>query len=111
MKNLRLLITAVCLSMGIMTHAQTKTETIKVAGNCGSCQKHIEKAAKEAGATKAQWDKKKKVLTVTYDASKTSNDAIQKKVAAVGYDTENYPGDINAYNSLEECCQYDGKKK
>ena len=111
MKNLKALATAI-LMFGLTTSfAQTKTETIKVSGNCGSCQKHIETAAKAAGADKAKWDKKTKVLTVSYDESKTSNDAIQKKVAAVGYDTEKYTGDEKAYKALDECCQYDGKKK
>ena len=91
--------------------AQTKTETIKVSGNCGSCKKNIETAATKAGATKANWDKKTKILTVSYDQSKTSNDAIQKKIASVGYDTEKYPGDEKAYKELDECCQYEGKKK
>ncbi len=111
MKNLKFLIAAVFMCLGLSSYAQTKTETIKVSGNCGMCQKHIEKAAKEAGADKAKWDKKAKILTVTYDASRSSNDAIQKKVASVGYDTEKYPGDMNAYKALDECCQYDGKKK
>ena len=112
MKNLKVLLTAILMFAGISSlFAQTKTETIKVSGNCGSCQKHIETAAKGAGADKAKWDKKTKVLTVTYDASKTSNDAIQKKIASVGYDTEKYTGDAKAYKELDECCQYDGKKK
>lgn len=91
--------------------AQSSTETIKVYGNCGTCEKHIEKAAKQAGATNAKWNMDTKVLTVTYDAKKTSNDAIQKQIAAVGYDTEKYTGDDKAYNKLDECCQYDRKSK
>lgn len=93
------------------SYAQAKTETIKVSGNCGMCEKHIETAAKKAGAKNAKWDKKTKVLTVTYDESKTNNDEIQKKVAAAGYDTEKYAGDAKAYGALDECCQYDNKKK
>jgi len=112
MKNLKVLATAILVFVCVASSfAQAKTETIKVSGNCSSCQKHIEIAAKSAGAEKAIWDKKTKVLTITYDASKTSNDAIQKKVASVGYDTEKYPGDEKAYKALDECCQYDGKKK
>ena len=112
MKNLKIIATAILLFAGISAaFAQSKTETIKVAGNCGSCEKHIETAAKKAGASKAKWDKDTKTLTVTYDAAKTSNDAIQQKIAAVGYDTEKYTGDEKAYKALEECCQYDGKKK
>lgn len=91
--------------------AQSKSEKINVSGNCGTCKKHIEKAAKSAGADKATWDSDTKVLAVTYDASKTTNDAIQKKIAAAGYDTEKYAGDDKAYNSLDECCQYDRKAK
>ena len=111
MKNIKVLATAILLFAGMTaSYAGSKTETIKVSGNCGSCQKHIETAAKKAGATTAKWDKEAKVLTVTYDDAKTSNDAIQKKVASVGYDTEKYTGDEKAYKALEECCQYDDKK-
>ncbi len=112
MKHLKVLATALMLFAGITSsYAQSKTETIKVSGNCGTCEKHIETAAKQAGAKTAKWDKKTKVLTVTYDESKTSNDKIQQKIAAVGYDTEKYAGDEKAYKALDECCQYDGKKK
>jgi len=98
-------------ALPILASAQSKTETIKVSGNCGMCQKHIESAAKKAGATEAKWNKKTKELTVSFDQSKTSDDAIQKAVAASGYDTEKYAGDEKAYNGLDECCQYEGKKK
>lgn len=91
--------------------AQSKTETIKVAGNCGMCAKTISKAATKAGATKAAWDEETKVLTVSYDGAKTNNDAIQKQVAAAGYDTEKYAGDEKAYSNLHSCCQYEGKRK
>ena len=110
MNKLKLMLTAAFLGIGMMASGQVKTETIRVSGNCGTCEKHIEKAAKDAGAEKANWNKKTKILTVTYDASKTSNDAIQKKIASAGYDTEKYVGDETAYSNLDECCQYDGKK-
>ena len=111
MKNIKFLATAILFFAGIASvFAGAKTETIKVSGNCGSCQKHIETAAKKAGASVAKWDKTTKILTITYDDAKTSNDAIQKKVASVGYDTEKYSGDEKAYKALDECCQYDGKK-
>ncbi len=96
---------------GVTAFAQSKTETIKVSGNCDMCEKTIETAAKKAGATTAKWDEDTKVLTVSYDESKTSNDAIQKKVASVGYDTEKYAGDEKAYKKLHKCCQYENKRK
>ena len=89
----------------------TKTENIKVWGNCSQCKKHIETSLKVDGVERADWDKKTKILTVVYDSSKISNDQIQKNVAAVGYDTEKFKANDKAYTGLEECCQYDRKNQ
>ncbi|MBU3743321.1 MAG: ATPase, partial [Sediminibacterium sp.] len=86
-----------------------KSETIKVWGNCGMCKKHIETAAKEAGAETASWDKTTKMLAVKYSADKTTGLKIQEKVAAAGYDTRDLQGNDEAYKNLEECCQYKHK--
>ena len=85
---------------------QTKTETLKVSGNCEMCKARIEKAAKIDGVTKAEWSKKDKTLTATFDPAKTSMDAIGKKIAAVGYDNEKAKATDVAYNKLPSCCQY-----
>ena len=111
MNNLKTIATAILVICGITAFAQNKTETIKVAGNCEMCEKTIETAAKKAGATEAKWDEDTKILTVTYDRSKTTNDAIQQKVASAGYDTEKYAGDEKSYKKLNKCCQYANKKK
>ena len=81
-------------------------ESFKVSGQCGSCKKHIEQAAKEAGATYAEWNKTTKVLTVKYDASHSSTAKIQQGIAQVGYDTPGYKATDDAYNNLEDCCKY-----
>ena len=88
---------------------KVKSETIKVWGNCGMCKKHIETAAKEAGAETAVWDKSTKMLAVKYSADKTTSLKIQEKVAAAGYDTRDLQGNDEAYKNLEECCQYKRK--
>ena len=93
-----------------MNMASTKTETIKVWGNCNLCKARIEKAAKVNGVSKASWDMKTKMLSLVYDPSKTNSDDIQKKIAAVGHDTEKFKGDDKAYANLDGCCQYDRKK-
>lgn len=89
--------------------AQAKKEIIKVWGNCGMCEERIEKAAKKAGAKTASWDSDKLELTVTYDSSKTSSQKIQKAIAKVGHDTQDFNGDNVAYNKLHGCCKYDRK--
>ncbi len=85
-----------------------KAETFKVWGNCGMCKSTIEKAAKEAGATTAVWNKTTKMLKVSY-ASSVTNTKIQEKIAAAGYDTKDLTAPDAAYNDLPECCQYERK--
>lgn len=111
MKSMKKIVLAgLLLPVFHISFAQSVTEKIKVSGNCGMCEKKIEAAAKDAGARKADWDKSSKILTVKYDQKETSNDAIQKKVAETGYDTEKYTASMEAYNKLHSCCQYDNKR-
>jgi periplasmic mercuric ion binding protein len=93
------------------SYAQTsvKKETIKVWGNCGMCKTTIEKAAKKAGATKANWNEESKELKVLYASNKTSAVKIQQAIAKTGYDTQDFTGDNKAYNNLHACCKYDRK--
>ncbi len=88
----------------------TKTENIKVSGNCDMCKARIEKAAKIDGVTKADWNKETKILAVVYNPSKVKSDDIQKKIAAAGHDTEKFKADDKAYSKLPSCCQYERKK-
>ncbi len=87
----------------------SRKEAIKVWGNCEMCQKKIETAATKAGATSAKWNSETKMLAVSYSAQKTNSDKIQKAIAAVGYDTQNFTASDEAYNKLHACCQYDRK--
>ncbi|NUN99453.1 MAG: copper chaperone [Saprospiraceae bacterium] len=84
-----------------------ETSEFMVLGNCGMCEKIIEKAALSAGAATAEWDVKADLLKVTFNAKKTSTDAIQKAVALAGYDNAGYKADDAAYNKLHGCCKYD----
>lgn len=84
----------------------TKTETIKVSGNCGSCKDRIEKAAKLPGVSKADWNAKTKLLTVCYDSKKVTIDAIQKSIAVAGHDTPKYKTPDKVYKALPACCKY-----
>ncbi|UUC47143.1 DUF3347 domain-containing protein [Flavobacterium cerinum] len=84
-----------------------KTETVTVYGNCGMCKKTIEKAANEKGIVKADWNIDTDQLTVTFDQTKTNTEAILKKVAYAGYDSDSFRAPDEAYKNLPECCQYD----
>lgn len=112
------LVAFLAIIFGITTSAQThnpnmntkmvntKTETFKVWGNCDMCKARIEKTVTAEGATKADWNTKTKLLAVTFDPSKTSVDALSKKLAAAGHDTEKYKADDKAYDALPGCCHY-----
>jgi hypothetical protein len=108
MKTLKIfLVAALCMSAATMGYSQkVRTESFKVAGECGTCKKKIEKAAKEAGASYAIWDMHTKVLKLTYNAG-IDVSAIQQKIAETGYDTPKFRANNAAYNSLDKCCQYD----
>jgi periplasmic mercuric ion binding protein len=55
--------------------AGEKTEKFKVKGNCGMCEKRIEKAANSVdGVSKRDWNKETKVIEVNFDDAKTSTD-------------------------------------
>lgn len=104
-----LLIAALAAASPVFASAQGDTATIKVWGNCGMCEKTIEQAAKVRGVSSADWDTETKLLSLTYDKSKTSTDAIEKSIARAGYDTEHATADQKAYDKLHGCCQYDRK--
>ena len=89
--------------------AMTKV-SFGVRGNCGMCKKTIEKAANAVeGVANADWDKKKKEIQLTFDATKTTVEAVHKAIAASGYDTDKESGNLESYKNLPECCQYDDK--
>jgi periplasmic mercuric ion binding protein len=107
MKTFTIFLTMLLMSIATVGLAQTKSETFKVAGECGMCKKKIEKAAKTAGATYAAWNKDTKELTVKYANNVSSTAKIQQAVANEGYDTPGYKATDDAYNNLDGCCQYE----
>ena len=110
MNSIRFILLAVMAFAGTSLFAQEKTDTFKVHGNCGMCKKRIEKAAKLEGVTTAIWNVETKSMTVTYEVAKINNDELQKKIAAVGHDTEKYAAEDSVYSKLPGCCLYDRKK-
>ena len=87
----------------------TKSEDIKVWGNCGMCKKTIETAALKGGAKEASWNDQTKILSISYNSKKTDTKKIQEAVAASGYDTQDVTAPTEVYNKLHSCCQYDRK--
>ncbi len=86
-----------------------KTESVKIFGNCGMCETTIEKAGNKKKVAKVDWNKDTKMATITYDAKKTNQDEILKRIALSGYDSEKFLAPNDVYAKLPECCQYERK--
>ena len=119
MKTLSLFFTIVLLAAmtlnssgqsGTKASGQQKTESFKVWGKCDMCKNRIEKGLKLDGISKAAWDEKTQLATVTYDPAKTNVDAMQKKLAAIGHDTEKFKAPDDVYDKLPDCCHYERAK-
>jgi len=110
MKNLRFFrwVFLIPIFLFLQVAASELTEMkFKVSGSCNMCKKTIEKAARQAGAKEADWNKETGLLTVKFDSNKSDSDKIQKKIAAAGYDTENFKADDKVYAKLKKCCKYE----
>jgi periplasmic mercuric ion binding protein len=119
MKTIKLLVSVILLTaIAAAVSAQSgskqaqglKSETFKVWGNCESCKTRIEAAVKSEGAANASWDQKTMMLKVSFDPQKTNVDALQKKLATVGHDTEKYKAPTDVYDKLPSCCKYERSK-
>ncbi|MET0637687.1 MAG: cation transporter [Chitinophagaceae bacterium] len=112
MKSLKIFSLVLLMASTFAGMAQDlKTETIPVSGNCGMCKSNIEKAAKTAGVSEANWDQDKKILTIKYNETTTSVAKVQQGVAAAGYDTRDVRATDASYKKLHACCQYDRTEK
>ena len=109
----RINLTAILMLVGLFTFAAagSKSEKFKVYGNCGMCENRIEKAAKSVeGVTEADWNKDTKMIEVTFDDQVTDKVAIEKAIAGVGHDTEEFRASTEVYDALPGCCKYDRPK-
>lgn len=88
-----------------------KTETVKIYGNCGMCEKTIETAGNLKKITIVDWNKDTKMAILTYDSTKTNQDEILKRIALAGYDSDKFLAPDDVYNNLHECCLYDRPNK
>jgi len=115
MKSLKKIVMAITLLLSFtVSNAQiknAKTETVKIFGNCGMCETTIEKAGSLKKIANVDWNKDTKMATLTYDAKKTNQDEILKRIALAGYDSEKFLAPDAAYSKLPGCCQYDREAK
>ena len=103
----------VMLSFGV-SNAQIKnsrTETVKIYGNCGMCKSTIEKAGNLKNVAHVDWDKDTKMATITYNTTKTNQEEILKRIALAGYDSDQFLAPDDVYAKLPNCCHYERVNK
>ena len=101
---------AISVLLSTTSNAQiknAKTENVKIYGNCGMCETKIEKAGSIKKIANVDWNQDTQMATLKYDAKKTSQDEILKRIALVGYDSDKFLAPDDVYNNLHGCCQYD----
>ena len=58
----------------------SKTETVKILGNCEICESTIEKAGSLKKVAQVDLNKDTKMASITYDSSKTTKDEVLKRI-------------------------------
>lgn len=111
-KSFLFVLCCMIMSIPVLAQSTTKTDTIKVYGNCDMCKATIEGSLKKKdGVISKNWNKDTKMLVVKYDSSKINIKQIAKKIADVGYDNQYATAPDAAYEKLHTCCHYDRPKK
>ncbi len=78
-----------------------------VLGNCGMCKDRIERAAYSVrGVRSAEWNEEAQKIAVRYRPNRTDQEEIERAIAEVGHDTENFLADDETYENLHHCCIY-----
>ena len=81
---------------------------VKTTAVCGECKERIENAlAFEKGVKKSTLDLESQVVTITYNANKTTPEKLRLAIAKVGYDADSVSATPKGYNKLPACCKKD----
>ena len=111
MKKIILLVLACIFSLSMVAQekkSKNKKVEFKVAGNCGMCEKRIEKAAYSVkGVKSAEWHSEHGDIHLVIDETKCSKEDVAKAIAAVGHDTEFIKAKDEVYDALHGCCMYE----
>lgn len=114
MKRIVLLVLVSLFSLTMVAQekkSKNKKVEFKVAGNCGMCEKRIEKAAFSVkGVKSAEWHVDDQDIHLLIDETKCSAEDVAKAIAAVGHDTGSIKAEDAVYEKLHGCCLYERMK-
>jgi copper chaperone CopZ len=108
MKTLKIIITGLIILVSTSVYGQKNLKTIEIqtSAQCEMCKDRIENALVYAkGIKNAVLNLDTKIVTVTFNIKKTSEDQIIKILTDLGYDAANQKGNQDAYKNLPNCCK------
>ena len=115
MRSLEKTMMAILLLLSVVVSSaqikNSKTESVKIYGNCGMCEAKIEKAGSLNNIASVDWNADTKMAVLTYDPKITNPDEILKHIALAGYDSDKFLAPDDTYSKLAGCCQYDREAK
>lgn len=99
------------LALAVVTFTTASAQDViekefRVAGNCSQCKSRIEQAVRIDGVKFARWNKSTKMMKVAFVSGTVTVDSLQRRLAAVGHDTDTYTAPDAVYGSLPACCLY-----
>ncbi len=107
MKKLVLMFALIAIS--VVVKAQVEKVEIKTSAVCEMCKAKIEKdLVFEKGVKSSDLNVDTKIVTVEYDASKTSPEKICERISKLGYNANTVVRDEKAYEKLPNCCKDGG---
>ncbi len=104
------------LTVSIVGFAQNEKNVsevikIKTSAVCGMCKDRIEKGlAFEKGIKDVSLDLDTKIVSVTYKSKKTNPEKIRMAISKLGYDADEIPASVKAYEKLPACCKKGNEK-
>lgn len=88
-----------------------ETKTFKVKAKCVSSKEIIESTGNQKRISTVSYNTDEGIATIKFDNTKTTAEAILKKIALSGFDNEQYFAPDNVYEKLAADCKYARDKK
>ena len=112
MKNISLILTMVLLYGCFSMKNQNSAKNIKIdeiiisTAQCNMCVANIGNALNEVdGILKYKVELETDQVKIKYNTDKISLQGIEQLISKAGYQANNLPADVDAYNKLAMCCK------
>lgn len=104
-----LLITSISFAQNGKKNEKAVIKTIIHCDHCKECETcgltFKDKMLEIKGVRMYELDEEKMTITVFYNGKKTNLENIKTAISKLGYDADDIPADVIAYENLDGCCK------